>query len=201
MGKLFVVSAPSGAGKTTLCRRVLEAVPDLRYSVSYTTRPPRPGEEHGRDYFFVSREVFQGMIDRGEFLEWAEVFGRYYGTGRGWVESQLEQGLDVLVDIDIAGARQIRERMPEAAFIFVIPPTFRELVRRLETRHTETDEQVRIRLARARDEFAALDMYDYLVVNDDLERATADLECLFRSERLRLERQRGFRRKFFEDAD
>ncbi|MEW5724856.1 MAG: guanylate kinase [Thermodesulfobacteriota bacterium] len=199
MGQLFVVSAPSGAGKTTLCRHLMESAPDLAYSVSYTTRPPRPGEKDGRDYHFVTPDRFKEMIGQGAFFEWAEVFGRYYGTGRDWVQARLGEGLDVLVDIDVEGARQIRSNFPGAVLIFVLPPTFRILEERLRRRHTETEVELAHRLSHARLEIEARDMYDYLVVNDRVDRAVDDLAAVIRAERLRLARARGFWPSFFGD--
>jgi len=192
MGRLFVVSGPSGAGKSTLCRRLLPLVPDLAYSVSFTTRPPRPGEEHGRDYFFVRQDRFREMIENRDFLEWAEVFGHLYGTGRKWVENRLAAGQDVLVDIDIAGARQIKGNFPSALFLFIVPPTFEELRSRLLLRRTETAEQMKERLNRARAEVEAREMYDFLIINHEIERAAADLAVVIRADRLRMIRTEKF---------
>ena len=174
-GRFFVLSAPSGSGKSTLKDRVLKLLPDLVYSVSYTTRPPRPGEVDGRDYNFVSLEKFQAMIEAGEFLEWAEVFGRHYGTGRAWVTDRLAAGLDVLADLDVAGAASVRKLMPGAVLIFMTPPTAEELRRRLRTRSTESSEEARRRLDRARAEIGRRHIYDFLLINDDLEGATREL--------------------------
>jgi guanylate kinase len=195
---LFVVSAPSGAGKTTLCQRLLADVDDLAYSVSHTTRPPRQGEVNGRDYFFVSEGEFREMIEANQFLEWAEVYGRYYGTGRRYVQSRLDAGQDVLIDVDIAGARQIKQSRPEAAFIFIAPPSLSELRKRLQTRSTEDEEQLKIRLKRVQEEVDAHDLYDYLIINDDLEVALADLAAVVRAERNRMERHRDFWGRFHE---
>ena len=197
MASLFVVSAPSGAGKTTLCRRILSNLNDLAYSVSYTTRSPRFGEKDGVDYHFISREIFHEMIDRGAFLEWAEVFGRFYGTGRDWVASRLAEGLDVLVDIDVAGARQIKNNFPAAVLVFVLPPTMAELDRRLRDRGTETEQDLETRLNHAAKEIEARDMYDYLVVNDRLEQAEADLRGVILAQRLRMDRAEKFWPRFF----
>lgn len=175
MGRLFVISAPSGSGKTTLCRQILARRPNVRYSVSYTTRPPRERELNGVDYNFISREQFQSMVAQNGFLEWAKVFGRFYGTGKAWVVDQLALGLNVLVDIDVLGARQIKSRWPEAVMIFIVPPTYEELGRRLAGRLTEKPEAVAERLERAVAEIAQRDLYDYLVINDDLKLAEAQL--------------------------
>lgn len=197
MAKLFVISAPSGTGKTTLSRQLPDRVKDLVYSVSYTTREPRPGETDGRDYFFISRGRFQEMIDEGAFLEWAQVFGELYGTGRAWVEDQLSQGSDVLADVDTDGAKQIRANFSEAVFIFILPPTFAELGRRLRLRHTETKDQQAERLGRARAEIEARTMYNYLVINDGIEHALGGLAALVEAERLRLPRATEFWTRFF----
>jgi len=196
----MVVSAPSGAGKTTICRRLVEQVPDLFYSVSYTTRKPRPGEKEGVDYFFCDRSRFEAMIEAGEFLEWAEVYGHYYGTGRQKVLQQLKNGRDVLVDIEIVGARQIKAAFPEAVFIFILPPTFQELAHRLELRGTEDEAEQDKRLSQARTEIEAHQMYDYLVINDEVDRAVEDLIMLVRAERLHLPKDDQFWRRFFQDS-
>ncbi len=186
MPRLFVLSAPSGAGKTTLCRRLVKSVPELSYSVSYTTRPPRAGEVDGVDYSFVSRGHFESMAEAGEFLEWAEVFGCFYGTGGKRVIEKLDSGLNVIVDIDIAGARQIKTSFPQAVFIFILPPTFQELIHRLESRGTEGIVEMRERLDEAKVEIEAGKMYDYLIINDSVDRAVSDLESLITTERLRM---------------
>lgn len=197
MGRLYVVSAPSGAGKTTLCNMLLKSAENLVYSVSYTTRQPRPGETNGCDYNFVSKDRFVEMVENKDFLEWAEVFGRYYGTGRAWVEEQLEKDLDVLVDVDISGARQIKSNFPDAVYIFIVPPTLEELGRRLKARGTDTDEQLKERLGRVREEVEAGSIYDYLVVNDDLEKAFDDLASILKTDRLRFSRSSEFWPGFF----
>lgn len=175
MGRLFVVSAPSGSGKTTLCQRLLKKRPDFCYSVSYTTRPPRAQERNGVDYNFISLERFQSMIASDDFLEWAQLFGRYYGTGKTWVLNKLKQGLNVLVDIDVLGARQIKRRWPEAVLVFIIPPTYDELVKRLTGRLTENAQALAERLRRAVIEISQRHLYDYLLINDNLDLAEAQL--------------------------
>ncbi len=182
-GDLFVVSAPSGAGKTTLCRRLLAELPDLSFSVSYTTRPPRHGEMDGVAYHFVTRERFLAMREAGEFFEWAEVHGNFYGTGKGEVTSRISQGEDVLLDIDVQGARRIREIFPEAVTIFVLPPSWEALEKRLGGRGTEDREVLALRLTNARTELDAAHEYDYLVVNDEIDRALADLVGIVRARR------------------
>jgi guanylate kinase len=199
-GRLFVVSAPSGAGKTTLTRHLLQNTPDLVYSISHTTRAPRANEQDGVDYFFVSTDQFREMIDAGAFLEWAEVFGRHYGTTRKWVENQMAAGVDVLCDVDIDGARQILEQMPQAVSIFIVPPSLDELTQRLQARSTEDPDQLAVRLGRVREEVEAGGLYDYLVINDTIDRAVADLEAIVRSDRLRGDRHANFWTGFFNPA-
>jgi guanylate kinase len=177
-GKLFVVTAPSGAGKTTLTRALLAADPDLRFSVSFTTRAPRAGEQDGRDYFFVDHARFEAMIAASELLEYAKVFDNYYGTGRAQVEAHTREGRNVLLDIDWQGARQVRERMPESVTVFIMPPSLAELERRLRGRGTDSDEVIARRLAQARSDMGHWDEFDYVVVNDDVARATEALRAV-----------------------
>ncbi|MBF0527953.1 MAG: guanylate kinase [Deltaproteobacteria bacterium] len=197
MARFFVISAPSGAGKTTLRLRLQNIFPELAYSVSYTTRSPRLNEMDGRDYHFIDQGRFQDMITKDDFLEWAEVFGRYYGTGRSWVLERLNAGINVLADVDVEGARQIKSNYPEAVLIFILPPTMAELERRLKSRITETDDQLAVRLQRSAEEIQTAGSYDYLVVNDDLERAAFDLAGIIRAERCRMAVQRDFWLKFW----
>ncbi len=188
-GDLFVVSAPSGAGKSTVLRRLREELPDLTVSVSHTTRPKRPNEVPGRDYFFVDRHEFQDMIDRGDFLEHALVFDQdLYGTARGPVVEALGRGQDVYLDIDPAGMRQVKAAYPEAVTIMLLPPNFGELERRLRGRGTEIEADVRRRLDTARIEIAVAPEYDYLVVNDDLDRAVEAVKAIIIARRSRRER-------------
>lgn len=170
-GRLFVLSAPSGSGKSTLKDRILQLFPDLVYSVSYTTRKPRPGEIDGRDYNFISEDCFKKMITQDSFLEWARVFGRYYGTGRNWVEERLALGSDVLLDVDVAGAASVRRLDPKAILIFMVPPSLSELRRRLSARRTESPEEVDRRLAEARAEIEQRFIFNYLLINDNLDQA------------------------------
>ncbi len=174
-GRLFVLSAPSGSGKSTLKDMVLRRLPDLVYSISYTTRPPRPGEVDGLDYNFIDKDQFQAMIKAGEFLEWAEVFGRFYGTGKVWVEARLARGQNVLADIDVVGAASVRALEPQATLIFMVPPTEAELSRRLLSRRTETAEETALRLKQARSEIACRAMFDFLLINDDVDRTLDEL--------------------------
>jgi guanylate kinase len=188
-GTLFVVSAPSGAGKTSLVRAMLERDPLLTVSVSHTTRPRRSGEADGVNYHFVDRDRFETMLASGAFLEYAEVFGNLYGTSAAWVEGRLEQGRDVILEIDWQGAAQIRARLPETVSIFVLPPSLAALEQRLRGRGQDEDAVIRRRLAEARAEMAHHVDYDYLVVNDDFETAAADLLAITRAVRLVRPRQ------------
>ncbi|MBN2198928.1 MAG: guanylate kinase [Candidatus Aminicenantes bacterium] len=182
---LYVISGPSGCGKSTLIRRLLnEMKPALRFSVSHTTRPRRSMELHGKDYYFVSEEEFQNMIRENAFLEWAVVHGLHYGTSRKEIESKLDQG-DLLLDIDIQGARQIRAVHPQAVFVFVVPSHPKELRRRLELRGSNTPESIRERLAAARKEVEAFEEFDYIVVNDFLERAVQEIRSIIVSGKCR----------------
>ena len=177
-GSLIIISAPSGSGKTSLARRTLERVPQLSFSVSHTTRNPRPGEVEGEHYFFVNETAFESMIEEGDFLEWAHVYGNYYGTGRPFVEQQLEQGQDVLLDIDVQGAGKVRQRMPEAISVFVFPPSYQELEQRLRSRGLDDPTVIEARLAIARNEIREYSQYDYLIVNDDIEESVNELQSI-----------------------
>jgi guanylate kinase len=174
-GRLLVLAAPSGAGKTTLVRALLERVPNLRFSVSYTTRPPRPGERDGSDYFFVDREQFERMVRRGEFLEHAQVFDHWYGTSREHVDRLLRGGSSVLLEIDWQGARQVRARAPEAVTIFILPPCVAALEARLKQRGSDPDEVIARRLRDAVADMTHWNEFGYVVVNDDLARAANEL--------------------------
>lgn len=180
-GQIFIVSAPSGVGKTTIIRSVLEQWPRLRFSVSCTTRSPRPGEVDGRDYHFLTEREFTDGIASGRFLEWAEVHGKYYGTDGHQVEDWLAEGLDVLLDIDVQGARQVRCSYPCAHTVFVVPPSMEVLEERLSQRGTESARQIAERSAEAHREMLQAPWYDYLVVNDVLEDAIADLNAILRA--------------------
>jgi guanylate kinase len=184
-GSIIVVSAPSGSGKSTLVERLLAAMPGLRFSVSYTTRPPRQGEKNGREYFFVSRRKFRRMAAGGEFIEWAEVFGQFYGTAEQQLRAAQEAGQDVLLDIDVQGHAQLRHKLPEAVSIFVLPPSYAELERRLRERHSDTPEVIERRLDEARQEIRHWAEYDYLVVNGRLAQATKELRAIVEAARAR----------------
>jgi len=177
-GNLFVVSAPSGAGKTTLLRRLAETRPGTVFSVSFTTRKPRPGEIDGRDYSFVGEEEFRRMAREGAFAEWAEVHGNLYGTSRQRLEEMLEKGLDVLHDVDVQGARQMRKVYPEAVYIFVLPPSMDALRQRLRGRGSDPEEAVARRLRKAAVEIREYESYNYVIVNDVLEAALRELESI-----------------------
>lgn len=185
-GQLFILSAPSGAGKTTILKKVMTQVPGLAFSVSHTTRSPRSGEENGVDYHFVSVEEFQAMCDQGLFLEWAEVHGNFYGTSRPAIIKQLEQGQDIILDIDVQGAAIIsRDATVPAVSVFIAPPTLLELEKRLRGRGTDSDETIELRLSNAVREMESAPDYNYLVINDSLEEAVATLQAVIIAERSR----------------
>lgn len=177
-GKLFVIAAPSGAGKTSLVRALIQRMPHLRFSISYTTRQRRETEQHGRDYFFVERAEFDRMAAQGEFLEHAQVFDNCYGTARAQVESMLERGENVLLEIDWQGAQQVRRSMPECRTIFILPPSREALEQRLRGRRTDTEEVIARRLRDSIADMSHWNEFDYVVINDDFERATRDLESI-----------------------
>jgi guanylate kinase len=188
---LYIVSAPSGSGKTTLLHNLLKTFQDLKFSVSHTTRQPRAGERDGVDYFFTDRTKFLEMVDRGEFLEWAEYYGQLYGTSRAFVEQQLTSGCDVILDIDVQGARQVKTRIEEAISVFILPPSFGELERRLRSRRLESDEAIHRRLEIAKGEIPYYRDYDYIVVNDILDNSIQTLEAIVRAVRARSTRQQA----------
>jgi len=185
---LIVVSAPSGAGKTSLCREIGKIVGNLGYSISHTTRAPRPGEVDGHDFHFVSESVFWDMVKQGEFAEWARVHGNLYGTAARPLEEALDRGEDILLDIDTQGARQLRGRYPRGLYVFVVAPSMKDLEMRLRERKSDAPQEIARRLARAVDEIAAWREYDYLVVNRDLDEAVRQLACIIEAERCRTSR-------------
>jgi len=188
-GLLFVVSAPSGTGKTTVVERLVEVCPQLVQSRSYTSRPRRSGETDGVDYNFVSRPEFEGMVARGEFLEWADVFGNLYGTSRPEIEARLEAGVDLVLVIDVQGARQVRQRKQDAVAVFVLPPSFEALERRLRGRSQDPSGAITRRLETARSEVEAVREYDYVVVNDELDRCVSEICAIVTAERARRARR------------
>ncbi len=177
-GLLYVISAPSGAGKTSLCKAIIDILPNLRHSVSHTTRPPRVGEVDGRDYHFVSNAEFDAMVADSAFAEWALVHGNRYGTALASLEEVRDAGCDLLLEIDCQGAAQLKERCPDAIFIFVLPPSFQELERRLKGRQTDAAEVIEQRLRNARIEMREMFWYDYLVINDDFDLASRQLQAI-----------------------
>lgn len=182
-GRIFIISAPSGTGKTTLCRAVCRRMPDLAYSVSYTTRPPRAGEIDGRDYHFISIPEFLKGIETGRWVEWAKVHGNYYGTSAHDLDAWRSAGRDVLLDIDVKGAMRIREQYPDCIMIFISPPSLSVLEERLRNRGTDTPETIAIRLRNAEKEMAASGSYDHVIVNRVLKDAVNELETIIRSAR------------------
>lgn len=189
-GNLFILSAPSGAGKSSLISALLQGKPtDMQVSVSHTTRAMRPGEENGVHYHFVTPEVFKDLIDQGAFFEWAEVFGNYYGTSRITIEQTLEKGIDVFLDIDWQGARQVKTQIPDAIGVFILPPSRAELERRLRSRGQDSDEVIAGRMEEAQSEISHYGEFDYLLVNEDFDTALSELRAIVKAERTRLARQ------------
>ena len=197
---VIVVSAPSGAGKTTVVARVLREVEGLRFSVSHTTRPPRSDEREGVDYHYVDRATFERLRADNKLLEWAEVHGNLYGTGRAEIERARAEGVDVLLDLDVQGAAQVRERMKDAVTVFILPPSYQELEQRLRRRGQDDEETIERRLAAAAREIGAFENYDYALVNDDFEACVEGLKCIIRAARSRVsavaERARAICRTF-----
>ena len=188
-GTLYIVSAPSGAGKTSLVAALVDKLAQLRPSVSHTTRPMRPGEEHGVNYHFTERDDFVRLVEQGRFLEHAEVFGNLYGTNSDWVKQTLNGGEDVVLEIDWQGASQIRKQMPEAVSIFILPPSLEVLAERLRGRETDDEEVIQRRLDGAREEMSHYGEFDFLIVNDDFNRALFELEAIVEARRLHIGRQ------------
>lgn len=188
-GQLFIIAAPSGAGKTSLVSALLESVPDLQVSISHTTRPKRPIEENGTNYFFVDERRFLDMQAAGDFLESAKVFGNYYGTSRKWVTEALNQGIDVILEIDWQGARLIYELMPQTVGIFILPPSMEILQKRLTERAADDPAVIESRMTQAAQEISHYGEFDYLVVNDVFEQALDELKLIIESQRLRTKRQ------------
>ena len=187
-GILFIISAPSGTGKTTLCKQLATKLPGLWHSISYTTRKPRPGEEHGREYYFVEEHTFRDMIGQNEFVEWAQVYGHLYGTPLKSVTEKLDQGIDVLLEIDVQGAMQVKKRFEDAVPIFILPPSMTVLRSRLQARASDSQEEIQRRLHKVREEIWSYKEYAYIVRNQDLGQSLRELESIFRSERLKTRR-------------
>lgn len=188
-GNVFIVSAPSGAGKTSLVKTLLETDQQVKLSVSYTTRAPRPGEVDGAHYHFVSMDEFMAMLNRGDFLESAEVYGNRYGTSQRWIEAQVATGVDILLEIDWQGAAQVRKLMPQAISIFVLPPSPAALRERLTGRGQDSEEIIAGRLAAAREDMSHVSEFDYVIINDDFATAAADLQAVVKASRLTLAKQ------------
>jgi guanylate kinase len=182
-GSLFIVSAPSGTGKTTLCKKLVSSLPDLKFSVSYTTRHPRPGEVNNRDYTFISRNEFMSMVDKKEFMEWAEIHGELYGTSKKRFEELINSGIDVILDINTQGAMQLKKKYGEGTYIFVLPPSIEVLRERLEKRMTDSKEEIEKRLKIAAVEIKSYYTYDYVIINNVLEDALKELEAIIISHR------------------
>lgn len=198
-GRLFVISGPSGAGKSTVVFKAIEGRDDVCFSTSVTTRKPRPNEVDGREYFFVDLDRFKEMVENDELLEHATYVANSYGTPRKFVEDKLNSGLDVLLDIEVQGARQINEKKPDAVKIFIIPPSLAELRRRLVGRGTDTERAIEARLIRARQEYAEADFYDYIIINDDPDRAAKELASIMLAERCKAEGRMHFLREAIEE--
>ncbi len=190
-GKLFVISGPSGAGKSTVVFKAIEGREDICFSTSVTTRKPRPGETDGKEYFFVELDRFREMVENDELLEHAEYVANSYGTPRAYVEKQLKSGMNVILDIEVQGARQVNEKMPEAVKIFIIPPSIEELKKRLEGRGTDTERAIEARLIRARQEYREADFYDYIIINDDADKAAGELAAIIVAEHCKAADRRG----------
>lgn len=187
-GILFVVSAPSGAGKTTLCKELSARVPNLKHSISYTTRSPRPGEVHGREYFFVDARYFQGLVERNEFAEWAQVYGQRYGTPRTPLVEMMDKGVDVLLEIDVQGARQIKKTFEDTVYLYILPPSIDALRVRLQQRGGDSTEEIQRRLQKVREEMWSYREYDYIVKNEEMTHAIMELEAIVLAERIKTKR-------------
>lgn len=191
MSVVYVISAPSGSGKSTLVRRVLDSDPKLSFSISYTTRKPRGTEKDGQNYHFVEREHFEEMIRKGEFLEWAQVFGNYYGTHRSYWDRAAAEGKDLVLDIDVKGAAQLREKIPDAVSIFILAPSREELEKRLRARSEDAQEVIERRLSEAAGEIEHYDQYDYVLVNQEIEQSVGRLRSIIAAERMKRTRMEG----------
>ena len=198
-GTLFVVSSPSGGGKGTIIRHVLEVVDNLSYSVSYTTRAPRLGEVNGREYFFVSREIFDEMVAAGEFLEWACVHGNFYGTAKRQIAEETAAGLDIILEVDVQGAASVRQLLMDSVSIFILPPSPEVLRQRLLARGTDSPEELEIRLRNAPDELKQYSAFDYVIINDEIKKAAHQLASIIYAERARCMRQESLVREVIKE--
>jgi guanylate kinase len=201
MRGVYIISAPSGSGKSTLVDRVRQIVSGLKFSISYTTRPPRAGEKNGREYYFISRAEFEQMIRQDEFLEYADVFGNYYGTAHRFLSEAEQEGKDLLLDIDVQGAAQIKRKIPEAVSIFILPPNRTELEKRLRTRSLDAEEVIQRRLVTASREIEKYCEYDYILVNDRLEESIDALKSILLAERLMRPGAQGQKQRSADDTD
>lgn len=202
-GILYIVSAPSGAGKTTLCKQIVTSISGVWHSISATTRKPRPGEEHGREYFFLEEQAFHDMVTRDEFLEYAHVYSHWYGTPRGPLMDKIQQGVDVLLEIDVQGALQIKKQFVDAVSIFILPPSMEILRARLQGRASDSEEEILRRLRKVKDEVWCVREYSYIVRNDDLGQSLRELQSIFHAERLKTHRMnmQWLERSFVAETD
>ena len=198
MGILFIITGPSGAGKTSILKRVMREVENLEFSVSYTTRPRRPGEVDGRDYFFVDEKRFKKMVEEGEFLEWAIVHGYYYGTSKKFIDERLEKNGDLLLDIDVQGALNVKRMDLDIVSVFIAPPSLEDLERRLRKRGTDSEYDLKRRLEDAKWELSKISEFEYLIVNDFLEKSVEKLKAIITAERMRTKRIKLERLPFFQ---
>jgi guanylate kinase len=199
--RLFiVVSAPSGAGKSSICQKLLQVCPEIKFSVSYTSRPPRPNEVDGKDYHFISREEFQTRINQGEFVEWVENYGNLYGSSAKTMESFIHDGQDLLLDIEPRGARKIKKKFRGGVYVFVLPPSRDELLRRLEGRGCETDKVIQYRFDQAESELKEISWYDYIIFNKDLETAVNQLVSIYRAQKCKRSRLQREIKKFISET-
>ena len=195
-GLFIVVSAPSGAGKSSLCQRLMQAYPEIKFSVSYTSRTPRPNEVNGKDYYFISREEFQERIDRGEFIEWVENYGNLYGSSRKAMEEFVQDNRDLLLDIEPRGAKKVKKYFDGGVYVFVLPPSRSELLKRLEKRGHETDDVIQKRFKQAESELKEISWYDYIIFNKDLETAVNQLISIYTAEKCKRSRLQNEIKKF-----
>lgn len=200
-GLVIVLSAPSGTGKSSICRRLLAACPDVEFSVSYTSRTPRPNEINGKDYHFISREDFQQRIDQGEFVEWVENYGHFYGTSGKAMKEVLGRGKDLLLDVEPRGAKKIKKKFADGIFVFVLPPSLDELLNRLKKRGHESPEAIQTRFNQAERELKEVMWYDYAIFNDDLETAIKQMIAIYRAEKCKISRLHGKIDRFFKSCE